>query len=64
MVTSAYKIAEAFVLEYLQREPDIEDVVEFADEEFPDYPGAYGEIFQHVLGLLGDEAQRFADRNN
>lgn len=57
-------IAEEFVLEYLQREPEIEDVVEFTDEEFPDYPGAYSEVFQNVVALLGDEAQRFADRHN
>jgi hypothetical protein len=59
------KIAQAFVVEYLQREPEFIDFMEFADEEFGYVKERkMTEAYGIAVGLLGDEAQRFADRNN
>jgi hypothetical protein len=59
------QIAKAFVLEYLKREPEFMDVVEFVDENNPDWyedeTDLYNEIHDLVVAELDTIAQRFAD---
>lgn len=57
-------IAEAFVLEYLQSDVEWIDVREFIQEVYEDETVDGKEVYDNVVGLLEDEAQRFADRNN
>jgi len=61
--------AKGFVQEYLEREPEFIDVVEYLDEwiddadiDLEDYD--YTEVFNSVKGLLDTLAQRFADADS
>lgn len=49
------QIALAFLGEYIDRDPEFLDVVEFADEQYPsdeDEDVLYGEVYDMVLDYL------------
>lgn len=50
------QIALAFVEEYIDRDPDFLDVVEFTDEQWPsdeDEDVLYGQVYDEVIYYLG-----------
>lgn len=62
------RLAEGFVIEYLERDPEYLDVVEYVSEnaEEPDEidDTLLVHIFESVVGFLDVAAQRFEDANN
>ncbi len=65
--TLVEELAEAFVLDYLDRDIDFGDVAEFVDDQMGE-PYEDDDLFEDVYdlatGLLSDHAQRYEGRND